>query len=133
MSRGSIRIHLSPDEEPLYSRLLMRETPAILSPEHVLRMGLEHLLGKQVSEIRFDSSPVEQLGIQRFRLEDLEKRLAEKSSQLDEVTAMLREYQRDMATVESVMPTLERQTLTLKQALGLKIKTPPRFIREEDL
>jgi len=64
---------------------------------------------------------------------DFEKRLAEKSSSLEELKQMLREYQRDKASVESVLPALERHALDLKRALGMKVKTPPRFIKEENL
>ena len=132
MRRNVVKIRLSPDSDLLYCRLLSRETPAILTVEQILRMGLEKLLGKEISQIQFGSSPEEQLRSQRLAVADLEKKLAEESSRLEGLTQMLREYQRDKALVESVLPALERQVMDLKRALGLKIKTPPRFIKEEN-
>jgi hypothetical protein len=133
VSGSIVKVRLSPDSDLFYTRLLHRETPAILSDMQILRMGLEKLLGREVSRIQFESSPEEQLRSQRLLMADLEKRLTEKSSSLEELTQMLREYQRDRTSVESVLPVLERQTLDLKRALGMKVKTPPRFIKEENL
>jgi len=127
-----VKIRLSPDSDLLYYRLLSRETPAILTVEQILRMGLDKLLGKEISQIQFESSPEEQLRSQRLAVADLEKKLAEESSRLEGLTQMLREYQRDKASIESVLPALERQAMDLKRVLGLKTKTPPRFIKEEN-
>ena len=132
MSGNVVKIRLSTDSDLLYHRVLSRETSAILTAEQILRMGLEKLLGKEISQIQFESSPEEQLRSLRFAVADLEKRLAEESSRLEGLTQMLREYQRDKASIESVLPALERQVMDLRRALGLKIKTPPRFIKEEN-
>ena len=133
MSGSVVKIHLTPDSDQIYFRLRSRETPAILPVEQILRMGIEKLLGREISRIQFERSPEEELRSQYPMMADFEKRLAEKSSSLEELKQMLREYQRDKASVESVLPALERHALDLKRALGMKVKTPPRFIKEENL